>query len=125
VFGESEPRIGVFYGGGSDLHRLLRDVEDRYSDAFAELGPGALMDLKRCVDSVEAFLGLLFDDETRATVKMATYAKIRGDVSEFCRYYARWLGNPLMRRLEAEIYGILEEAMDSWGRQETYDAMER
>jgi len=26
--------------GSSDLRRLLRDVEDRYGDAFAGLGPG-------------------------------------------------------------------------------------
>ena len=122
--GESEPRIGAFYAGGSGLHRLLRDVEERYSDVFAELGPGALTDLKRCVDSAEAFLGLLFDDETKPTVKMAAYAKIRMDVAEFCRFYARWLGRPLMERLKHEIYEVLEEAIDWWGRQETYDAME-
>ena len=119
MFGESKP---VFYGGGSDLHRLLKDIEDRYSDAFAELG--ALTDLKRCIDSVEVFLGLLFDYETKPTVKMAAYAKIRGDVSEFCRYYARWLGRPLMERLKHEIYEVLKEAIDWWGRQETYDVME-
>ena len=121
MFGESKP---VFYGGGSGLHRLLRDVEERYSDAFAELGPGALTDLKRCIDSVETFLGLLFDGETRATVKMAAYAKIRGDVSEFCRYYARWLGRLLMERLKHEIYEVLEEAMDWWGRQNLIGDME-
>ena len=104
------------FGGGSDLHRLLKDIENRYSDAFAELGPGALTNLKRSVDSVETFLGLLFDGETRATVKMAAYAKIRGDVSEFCRYYARWLRRPLMERLKHEIYEVLEEAMDWWGK---------
>jgi len=124
VSGESEPRVGAFYGGGSSLHRLLRDVEERYSDAFAELGAGALTDLKRCVDSVEAFLGLLFDGETRATVKMAAYAKIRMDIAEFCRYYARWLGRPLMERLKHEIYEVLEEAMDWWGRQNFIGDME-
>jgi len=86
-------------------------------DAFAELGPGALTGLKRCVDSVEAFLGLLFDGEARPIIKMDAYAEIKDDVSEFCRFYARWLGNPLVRRLEAEIYEVLEEAIDWWGRQ--------
>ena len=122
VSGESEPRVGAFYGGGSDFRSLLKDVEEKYSDAFAELGPGALMDLKSHVDSVEDFL--LFDGETRTTVKMAAYAKIKSDVSEFCRYYARWFGRPLMERLKAEIYEVLEEAIDWWGRQAVFDAME-
>ena len=29
-------------GGGADFRRLLKDIENRYSDAFADLGPGAL-----------------------------------------------------------------------------------
>ena len=31
---------GFIVYGGSDLRRLLRDVEDRYGGAFDELGPG-------------------------------------------------------------------------------------
>jgi len=113
VFGESKP---VFYGGGSNLHRLLKDIENRYSDAFAELGAGVLRGLKRCVDSIEAFLGLLFNGETRATVKMATYAKAKSDILSFCGYYARWLGLPLMELFKYEIYEIIEEAIHWWGK---------
>ena len=36
-------------------------------------------------------------------VKLDDYAKIRDDVFEFCRFYARWLRNPLTERLKAEI----------------------
>ena len=35
---ESTPAIY----GASGFRRLLRDIEDRYSGAFDELGPGAL-----------------------------------------------------------------------------------
>ncbi|MCD6341282.1 MAG: hypothetical protein J7L83_00260 [Thaumarchaeota archaeon] len=52
------------------------------------------------------------------------YAKIKAYLFELCRYYARWLGNPLMERLKAEIYELLEEAVGWWGRQEVYDEME-
>ena len=121
MFGDSNP---IPHRGGTDFRSLLKDVGENCSDAFAELGPGALTDLKRHVYSVEAFLDLLFDDGTKPIVKMAAYAKIRGDVSEFCKYYARWLGRWLMERLKHEIYEVLEEAIDWWGRQETYDAME-
>lgn len=122
VFGESKP---VFYGGGSGLHRLLRDVEERYSDAFAELGPGALADLKRCIESVKAFLDLLWDDETGFGAKLINYAKISSGVFEFCRYHTRWLENPLMERLNAEISEVLEQAVSWWERQENYNATER
>ncbi|HDD56535.1 MAG TPA: hypothetical protein ENG18_00765 [Nitrososphaeria archaeon] len=67
--------------GGSDFHRLLDDVPEKYSDTFAELRPGRLMD----------------------------YAKVRTDTFGFCRYYAKWLGSPLVGRLKAEIYEVLEE----------------
>jgi len=36
----------------------------------------------------------------------------------------RWLGNPLMERLRAEIYELLEEAISWWGEQEIYNEME-
>jgi len=37
---------GFIVYGSSDLRRILRDVERRYSDVFAELGPGAFQDFK-------------------------------------------------------------------------------
>jgi len=52
------------------------------------------------------------------------YAKIRMDVAEFCRYYAKWLGDPLAERLKHEINQVLEEAVNWWGQQEAYDEME-
>ena len=111
-------------GGGADFRRLLKDIEDRYGDAFAEAGPGALSDFKRLIDCVDAFLDLLNDSETDFRVKLMDYAKIRSDVFEFCRYYAKWLGTPLMERLKHEINEVLEEAITWWGRQEVFDAME-
>jgi len=120
MFGDSKP---ILHGEGPDFRRLLKDVEERYSDAFAELWPGALTDLKRHVNSVEDFL--LFDGETRPIVKMAAYAKSMSDASEFYRYYARRLGRPLTERLKHEIYEILEKAIDWWGRQEVLDKMGR
>jgi len=111
--------------GSSDLRRILRDIENRYSGAFAELGPGALQDFKHLIDCVDAFLDLLADSKTDFRVKLTSYGKLRDDVFEFCRFYARWLGNPLMERLKAEIYGLLEEAIAWWGRQEAFDAIER
>ena len=101
----------VFYGG-ADFRRLLRDVEQRYSDAFAELGPGAVQDFKHLIDCVDSFLDLLADPETDFRVKLMDYARVRDDVFEFCRFYARWPGNPLMERLRAEISELLEEAID-------------
>ncbi len=79
---------------------------------------------KHLIDRVDGFLDLLADPETDFRVKLIDYARIRGEVFEFCRYYERWLGAPLMERLKAEIYEILEEAIDWWGRQEIYDEME-
>ena len=81
--------------GEEGLRRLLRGVEDRYGGASAELGPGALQDLKR------------------------------NNVFEFCRFYARWLGSPLMERLRHEIYELLEEAIVWWGRQSILDVVGR
>ena len=100
-------------------------VEERYSNVFAELEPCSLTDLKRCIASVDAFLGLLWNDGMDFRVKLMDYAKVEADVAEFCRYYARWLGDPLAERLKHEINQVLEKAVNWWGRQETYDAMER
>jgi len=110
--------------GASDLRRLLRDIEDRYGGAFEELGPGALKDFKHLIDCVDAFLDLLADPRTDFRVKLMDYAKVREDVFEFCRFYASWLGSPLMERLRHEIYELLEEAVSWWGRQEVFDTME-
>ena len=76
------------FGGGADFRKLLKDIEDRYSDAFAELGPGALQHLKNFIDCIDGFLDLLSDPKTDFRVKLADYSKIRGDIFEFCRYYA-------------------------------------
>jgi len=103
---------------------LLKDIEGRYYAAFADLGPGAANDFKHLIDCVEAFLDLLNDSETDFRVKLTDYGKVKSDVFEFCRYYAKWLGEPLMERLKSEIYEVLEEAIDWWGRQETYSAIE-
>ena len=109
--------------GASGFRRLLRDIEDRYSGAFDELGPRALQDFKHMIDCVDAFLDLLADPRTDFRVKLMCYGRLREDVLEFCRYYASWLGNPLMERLRAEIYELLEEAVCWWGEQEVYDEM--
>jgi hypothetical protein len=87
---------GFIVYGSSDLRRILRDIKDRYGDAFAELGPGALQDLKHLIDCVDGFLDLLADPRTDFRVKLTSYGKLRDDVFEFCRFYARWVGNPLM-----------------------------
>ncbi|MEM3793621.1 MAG: hypothetical protein QXS76_01795 [Candidatus Bathyarchaeia archaeon] len=100
--------------GGADLRRWLKDVEQRYSDAFAEVGPGALMDLKRMIDAVDAFLDLLADERVDFRVKLVDYVKVRDDVFEFCRFYARFLGASLAERLRAEIYQLMEEAISWW-----------
>ena len=112
------------FGGGS-VRRLVKDIERRYSDAFADLGPGVLQHFKHLVDCIEGFLDLLADPKTDFRVKLMDYAKVEADVAEFCRYYARWLGDPLAERLKHEINQVLEEAIDWWGRQEAYDVMER
>ena len=41
---------------------------------------------------------LLFDDDTRPIVTMLDYEKIRIDLAEFCRYYAKRLGGPIMEK---------------------------
>ena len=100
---------------------MLRGIEQRYGGAFAELGPGALQDLKHLIDCVDGFLDLLADPRRDFRVKLANYAKIRSDVLEFCRFYAKFLGNMLMERLRAEIYELLEEAIAWWGEQDILD----
>ena len=99
------------------------DIEDRYDDTFNELGPGTLQHFKHMIDCVNAFLDLMADPRTDFRVKLMCYGKLREDVFEFCRFYARWLGNPLMERLRHEIYELLEGAIDWWGEQEIYDVM--
>jgi len=111
-------------GGGADFRRLLKDIEDRYSDAFAEVGPGALQHFKNLIDGIDGFLDLLSDPKTDFRVKLMDYGKIRADVAEFCWFYMRWLGTPLMERLKHEIYELLEQAVSWWGQQETYNAIE-
>jgi len=94
----------AFYQGEAELRRLLRDVEDRYGAAFAdELDPGAFQDFKHMIDCVDAFFDLPAS-KTSFKVKLMDCGKIRSDVLEFCRFYARWLGSPLMERLRHEIY---------------------
>jgi len=109
--------------GASDLRRLLRDIEDRYGGAFEELGPGALQHFKHMIDCVDAFLDLLADPRTDFRVKLMDYAKVGMDVLELCRFYASWLGNPLMERLKHEICELLEQAISWWGEQDVLDIM--
>jgi len=111
--------------GGGDFGKVLKDIEQRYSDAFAELGPGVLQHFKHLVDCIEGFLDLLADPKTDFRVKLMDYVKVKADVAEFCRYYTKWLGIPLTERLKAEVYEVLEEVIDWWRRQETLDAMRR
>ena len=99
---------------------------------FGILRPIKLQDMleagckfKHLIDCVEVFLDLLNDPETDFRVKLMDYGKVKSDVFEFCRYYAKWLGNPLMERLKHEIYEILEEAVDWWGRWDALDIIGR
>jgi len=104
--------------GGGDFRRMLKDIEERYSNVFAEVGPGSLGDFKHLVDCINGFLDLLADPKTDFRVKLMDYGKVKNVVFEFCRYYARLLGNLLMERLKHEIYKLLELA-------EVYDELER
>ena len=61
-------------------------------------------------------MDLLADPEADFRVKLADYAKVRMDVFELCRCYARWLGAPITERLKAEVYQLLEEAIGWWGK---------
>ena len=72
---------------------------------------GAIQYLKGLIDCVDGFLDLLADLKTDFRVKLMDYAKARADVFEFCRFYARRLGGPIMEKLSHEIYEILEEAI--------------
>jgi len=75
------------------------------------------------MDCVDALLDLLADSRTDFRVKLMDYGKLRMDVFEFCRFYASWLGNPLMERLKAEVYELLEEAISWWGEQDILDVL--
>jgi len=75
------------------------------------LAPGALQDFEHLIDRVDGFLDLLADPKTDFRVKLMDCGKLRMDVFEFCRYYAKWLGSPLMERLKAEIYELLDQAV--------------
>ncbi|RLG03754.1 MAG: hypothetical protein DRN61_04260 [Thaumarchaeota archaeon] len=119
-----EKPVSPFSSRGG-FRRLLKDVERRYSDAFAEVGPGALSGFKHLIDCIEGFLDLLADPKTDFRVKLMDYVKVKADVAEFCRYYARWLGDPLAEKLKHEINQALEEAVGWWGQQELYDIMEK
>ena len=121
MYGQSNP---ILHGEGPDFHRLLDDAEERYSSTFQELGPGALGKLKRRIFSLKIFIGLLLDSKMDFSYKLKQYNKVKMGVFEFCGYYARWLGRLPMERLKAEIYEILEEAIDWCGRQETFGAIE-
>jgi len=79
----------------------LRDIEDRHGGAFAELGPRALQDLKHLIDCVDGFLDLLADLREDFRIKLMDYGGIRSDVFEFCRFYAKFLGNMLDGEVEA------------------------
>ena len=78
------------------------------------------------MDCVDALLDLLADSRTDFGVKLMDYAKVGEGVFEFCRFYARWLGNPLMEGLTYERM----RSMSCWrrpcaggGGQEVYDGM--
>ena len=83
--------------------------------------PEPLQDFKHMIDCVDAFLDLLADPKTDFRVKLMDYGKLGMDVFEFRRFYARWLGSPLMERLMHEVYELLEVAIDWWGEQEIYN----
>ena len=100
---------------------MLKDIEVRYGSAFAELDPGAF---KSLIDYIDFFLDLLADPRADFRVKLANYAKVGDDVFEFCRFYERWLGNPLIERLKHEVYELLEQAISWCGWQDLYDVME-
>ena len=91
--------------------------------AFDELGPGAVQHFKHMIDCIDAFLDLLADSKTDFWAKLMCYGRLRVDVLEFCRFYAKWLGSPLMEGLKHEICELLEEAISWWGEREVYDGM--
>jgi len=78
--------------------------------------PGrALKHFKHLTDRVDGFLDLMADLGTNFKVKLRDYVKVRDDVFEFCQFYAKWLDNPLMKRLKADMYEVLEQAVSRWG----------
>jgi len=72
--------VGTWLDGeiGVDLGRLLKDIEEKYSGAFAELGPRALQHFKHLIDCVDAFLDLLADSGADFRVKLTDYAEGQG-----------------------------------------------
>jgi len=114
----------IFNLEGEGIRRLLREIEERYSDAFAEIGPSALRHFRHLIDEVEAFLDMLEDPKVMRWTKLINYAKTRDDIAEFCWFYMRWLGSPLAERLKAEIYQLLEEALRWWRGQTACGGME-
>ena len=73
---EMEPVSPEVFGGGADFRKLLKDIEQRYSDAFADLGPGALKHFKHLIDCIDGFLDLLADPGTNFRVKLMDYVKV-------------------------------------------------
>ena len=69
---------GFIVYGSSDLKRLLRNVERRYSGAFDELGPGAVQDFKHLIDCVDGFLDLFADPRTDFRVKLNGLCEVAG-----------------------------------------------
>jgi len=103
-----------------DLGRVLKDIEERHSGAFAELGFRVLQHFKYLIDRVDAFLDLLADSGADFRVKLVYYAEEQGRCFESCRYCAKWLGSPFIEGLKAEIYELLEQIIDWWSRQNAY-----
>jgi len=124
---EGEGKMGstVLDLGGEGIRGLLMEIEERYSDVFAEIGPGALRHFRQLIDEVEEFLDFLEDPKAMRWTKLIYYAKTRDNVAEFCWFYMRWLGYPLAERLKAEIYQLLEEALRWWRGQTAYGEVER
>ena len=108
-FDERQRRVMEYSNEALDeLRREVRRVEEEFKDAFAELGPGAVVDLKRAVDCVLAFLELVDDPGVGYTVKLADAGKTVEDLDAFRRFYADKVGKP------AElVYRRLREIVDS------------
>ena len=103
---------------------LLKDIEERYYAAFTDLGPGDIQQFKNLIMGVEDFLDRSADPTIDFRIKLDDYTTTSAEVAEYCRFYGRWLGSPLMGKLRHEIYEILEQAITWWGRQEAYNAIE-
>ncbi|MEM4498282.1 MAG: hypothetical protein QW692_05600 [Nitrososphaerota archaeon] len=50
--------------------------------------------------------------------------KVRNDVFEFCRFYSKWLGSPLMERLKNEVHQLMEEVVSWWAQQDIMNNVE-